>query len=103
MFNNNKANPNPVKFASNVSVGTKGAIGEYAVCVDLLRQGWEVFKAVSPSCSCDLIIQNKDGAKRVEVRTGRTNLYGTVNTVRKHKADVLAIVLRDKIVYEPPL
>ena len=39
------------------------------MAADLLRRGWEVFRAVSPACSCDLIIHRAGVLLRVEVRT----------------------------------
>jgi hypothetical protein len=50
--------------------GTVGAMHEMLACADLLRRGYAVFRAVSPSCICDLIVLNKDRLVRVEVTTG---------------------------------
>lgn len=55
--------------------GVKGAIAELAVAADLLKRGYEVFRAQSSTCSCDLIamIDSEDGTEfemlRIEVRT----------------------------------
>src|SRR5690242_10258699 len=38
-----------------LSSGTAGTVGELFVTVDLLKRGYHVFRAVSPSCPCDLI------------------------------------------------
>jgi len=39
----------------------------------LLRQGYEVFRSVSPHCSCDLLAYKAGKTVRVEVRVGRVN------------------------------
>jgi hypothetical protein len=90
--------------SARVSCGTKGAIGELRVCVDLLGQGYEVFRAVSPSCSCDLIATKQGKSLSIEVRTRGLNKNGTYHYA-KHgvRAETVAIVLPDKIVYTPPL
>lgn len=55
-----------------LSSGTVGAVSELVVCADLLKRGYEVFRAVSPSCSCDLAILKEGKLHRVEVRTATT-------------------------------
>lgn len=54
-----------------LSTGVSGACGELAVSVDLLRRGYEVFRAVSPACSCDLVALKDGKSYRVEVRTSQ--------------------------------
>jgi hypothetical protein len=70
----------------------------------LLLKGFEVFRAVSSACSCDLAILKEGMLKRIEVRTGRrcTNgkIYWPVKT-EVENYDVLAIVLPDEIIYKP--
>lgn len=75
------------------------------VACDLLRRGYEVFRALSPSASCDLAILKAGKLLRVEVRTGyRDRITGQVGTTRTHRADILAIAVHDgSIVYEPPI
>jgi hypothetical protein len=54
---------------ASIPTGTVGAISELAVAADLMRKGYAVFRALSPSCWCDLIA-HKDGVMfKVEVRT----------------------------------
>lgn len=90
--------PNPFPACNK---GTKGAAGELIVCVDLLSKGWEVFRAVSPQCSCDLVAHRAGELVRVEVRTGYRNARGRVVASRKCDADVLAVVLEGfEVVYE---
>ena len=57
----------------DLSFGQIGALGELAVCADLLSRGYEVFRAVSPSCSVDVIAQKNGKISRVEVKTGYIN------------------------------
>ncbi len=58
--------------------GTTGAIAELAVSTDLLKKEYSVFRALSPSCFCDLIAIKKDQILRVEVRTGYKSNSGKI-------------------------
>ena len=86
---------------SGLPSGTIGALGEYRVIIDLLRRGFEVFHAASPSASCDLAVLKSNILYRVEVRTGKYSGSGKIFTTRNHRAEILAIVLPDKIIYQP--
>lgn len=89
-----------------LSPGTAGAVGEMVVCVDLLRQGFEVFRAVSPSCSCDLIALRDKHSWRVEVKQAQRNeITGkvAVNLPNRERCDVLASVIGNEVVYDPEL
>ena len=82
---------------------TVGAIGELRVCADLLAKGDKVFRSVSASCSCDLVIIRNGILLRVEVKTGYIRLDGTYSVsteARASNADILAVVLPEKIIYE---
>lgn len=85
--------------------GTVGAIGEYRATVDLLLKGYEVFKATSPTCSCDLVILRDGKMRRIEVRTAYENkTTGHVSKRRtRFRADSFAWVFPDRVEYEPPL
>lgn len=90
----------------DVSSGTMGAITELMISTDLLRQGWEVFRALSPSCSCDLVISKGGVTRRVEVRTGYIRPNGAIYWPKKGTTpDHYAVVVMalDKLIYEPPL
>jgi hypothetical protein len=83
-----------------------GAISELLVCADLLKKGYEVFRAVSQHCSCDLAILKDKALVRVEVRTAFMNGKGELNYAKPkpEKSDVLALVLKDgNIFYRPEL
>jgi hypothetical protein len=91
----------------DVSSGTMGAITELMVSTDLLRRGWEVFRAMSPACSADLVISKKGVTLRIEVRTGYIRPNGTIywpkkGTVPDHYA-VVVMALDERIRYEPEL
>ena len=89
-----------------ISTGTVGAIGELRVSTDLLARGYEVFRAVSPSCSCDLIARKGGRALRIEVRTAHgspENLKVPSKLKDVGRQDHFAAVLPDQIVYLPKL
>lgn len=50
--------------------GTVGAISEILVSADLMKKGWDVYRALSPSSYCDLIAIKNDTILKLEVRTG---------------------------------
>lgn len=87
--------------------GTSGAISELRVCCDLLAHGFEVFRAVSPSCSCDLAILRDGRLLRIEVRTGYVHKFSGKQSTNRPKTtgkfDLLAIAYAEKVVYEPSL
>lgn len=91
-------NPHP-----KLAAGTIGAIGEYRVILDLLAKGFDVFHAVSPSCSCDLAVLKNGKLFRIEVRTGHYVRGGKYYYTPSFRTDIMAIVLSDKIAYHPPL
>jgi hypothetical protein len=80
--------------------GTIGAINELYVSSDLMARGLSVFRALSPSCKCDLIVMLDNGElKRLEVKTGHITGSKTGDIKIRHGActhdsfDWLAIVL----------
>jgi hypothetical protein len=90
---------------ASVPTGTIGAIAELVVAADLLRKGYEVFRAQSPSCSCDLVILKDDKLLRVEVRTGYRLTSGLSWPKKNFRADIFAVVVHstNAIYYEPDL
>jgi len=87
-----------------VPTGTVGAISELRVCVDLLSRGFEVFRAVSQSCSCDLAILKSGQLLRIEVKTGYKRTDGKpIFSKIVHKADILALCYPTEIIYQPAL
>lgn len=95
----------PAKQHGDLPTGTCGAINEYRVAVDLLKRGYQVFRAMSPSCSCDLAVLHNKRLLRVEVTTGyRVNGRLTHPKAGKNdwrgSADILAVALPDGLHYE---
>lgn len=89
-----------VERAGDLSSATVGAIGELVACSDLLLRGLEVFRAVSPSCSCDLVVSNGQESNRVEVRTANMRIGGSYWVPRNGVYDTLAVVIGKTVVYE---
>ena len=89
---------------NKLSSGTVGALGELRVAVDLMQRGYHVFRALSPSCPCDIIAFRNTTVLRVEVRTAnvRKNDW-SIPRYQRDKCDVYAAVLPDQIIYEPDL
>ena len=82
-----------------LSTGTSGAVAELEVSADLLLRGFEVFRALSPSCSCDLIAQTSSHSFRIQVRTGYVRASdgeycASIDEQDSCHADILAIVVR---------
>jgi hypothetical protein len=85
---------------------TVGAISEILVSADLLKKGYEVFRAMSPSCSCDLAVLKDGKLKRIEVRTGKRIRNGKIYASKDgFRADIFATVVHKEniITYEPKL
>lgn len=85
--------------------GIIGAIGELQVCSDLLIKGYEVFRSVSPHCTCDLVACKDGKCYRIEVKTGVQYETGRIDypKIDYKKADIGAIALKDQIIYVPAL
>lgn len=89
-----------------ISHATYGAAIELIVCSDLLCRGYEVFRSVSPNCSCDALVQKDGRIQRVEIKAG---LYDAEDSIITSQAkppdpsrfDILAIVAENEILYCP--
>jgi hypothetical protein len=57
----------------DLSTVNVGAMSELLVSADLLRRGYDVFRALSQGCYCDLIAVKKNSTLHIEVRTGYTS------------------------------
>lgn len=90
-----------------INKGTVGAISELRVAVDLLAKGYEVFRAMSQSCSCDLAILKNGKLSRIEVRTGYYTINGKLIYSKRDtdngRFDIWAIPTTRGITYDPPL
>jgi hypothetical protein len=81
-----------------------GARSELCATCDLMSKGYEVFRALSPSSSCDLVIIKNGGMRRVEVRTaivGRAPDEISFSTTAKDRGrqDIFAGVVGDQVFY----
>lgn len=84
--------------------GDVGAWGELVVSADLMRRGYCVFRAFSPSCPCDLIAMRDGKLLRVEVTKGRRYVKGGSHFI-PHPAeryDLLAVVFHDGVIEYAP-
>lgn len=81
-------------------------MSELSVCVDLMAKGYEVFRAESPHCSCDLVVLDGGRPIRIEVKSGYRRKDGEIgvptSSLDPTKYDVLAVVT-DEVTYTPDL
>ena len=106
---NNEANTAQRKL--RLTTSTIGAVSELQVSADLLSKGYDVFRSVSPTSSCDLAILQDGKLLRVEVRTGY--FYMTNSGIRRvsrfyshdeGRSDILATAYADGVItYKPDL
>lgn len=61
-------------FCPGLPNGTVGALTEMTVAAHMMRKGYDVFRALSPSCYCDLVATKDNITFRVECRTGYRSL-----------------------------
>jgi hypothetical protein len=94
---------------SRLASATVGALSELLAAVDLMSRGFEVFRALSAACSCDLAVLVDGNLIRVEVRTGKRTANGKLAFPRVQRdggrQDVYAIVvhsLPQEILYLTP-
>ena len=89
---------------TKLKASASGAISEYKVIIDLLIRGFEVFRSVEPGATCDLAILKNGNLLRVEVKTLKYQVNGKPFPLnRPIKADILASVMHDGILYTPTL
>lgn len=94
-------NPKKLKLPTS----TVGAISELRAASDLLGKGYHVFRALSPACPCDIAVLRDGKLLRIEVKTGYRTATGKLykSPAHNNEFDILAMVLPDEIIYEPPL
>ncbi len=80
---------------TGLATGTMGALSELLICADLMKRGWEVFRALSPHSNCDVLALKNGILLKLEIRTGwyyelsdgtLKLVYPTVKTTGKHVA-----------------
>jgi hypothetical protein len=76
--NNARYNKNQTVISATTSRSTVGAISELRVCYDLMRRGFDVFRAMSPNSYADVIAIKNNIIYQLEVRTGRYLVGGTL-------------------------
>ena len=84
----------------NIPNNTRGAINELIVSIDLMKRGYEVFRALSPACSCDLVGFKNKKLFRVEVTSGRIvngKAFGAIHNPSNY--DIFAVVTNNKEIY----
>jgi len=74
-----------------ISTSTIGAAAELRVCAHLLELGYEVFRSMSPNCTCDMVIGKGGIAASVEVKSGARWRDWPSNR-ENISADILAVV-----------
>jgi hypothetical protein len=85
-----------------ISTGIIGAISELTACVHYMGLGYDVFRAVSQSSKCDLIITKNGASHRIEVRTGHkcanlSHVTTSIKRIDQTRFDVLCIVVKGTI------
>lgn len=91
---------------STQSTSTVGAGKELLVCVELLNHGYHVFRSVSPTAICDLVVIAPDGKLlRVEVTKGTYSASGKLVFAYHDpdRYDLLAVATDSQIVFVPPI
>ena len=92
---------------NKIPPGTVGALSELIASADLMRKGFEVYRALSPASSCDVLAIKGKKVFTFEVRTGYKSTDGKRITVNRtnQRAENLIIVIRgtNEIVYEPEI
>lgn len=83
--------------------GQTGATHKLMVCVDLMWKGYEVFRALSPDCPCDMIVMKDGEFLRVQVTTGYKNKSDAITYPHKDPSlyDLLAVIVNGEICYNP--
>lgn len=98
-------------FRFEIPSGTVGVLSEYLASIDLMKKGYEVYRAMSPASSSDLILKKNNKFISIEVRTGKLKINNEKNDVKLHypkhhmRSDHFAIVIpeKNKIIYIPEL
>lgn len=100
---NDRLDPDRTGIPSNKA--RTGCIGEMVACLDLMRQGYEVYKAVNPQSSFDLVAVMDGQMKRVEVKVCEPDRAGFIRQEKilnkEGKFDLLAIVTKSgRVIYQ---
>lgn len=89
-----------VSLYPGLPTGTVGAIQELKAAINLFEKGYEVLRALSPNCSCDLLALKKNKLFSFEVRTAYKNKKGGLCfSTQNIRADHLILVIGNEIIY----
>jgi len=80
-----------------IAPGTVGSISELEVSTYLLKNKFNVFRALSPHCYCDVIAERNGNLYQIEIRTGyrgKNNRLTFEQTLRK-TANLYAVAERN--------
>lgn len=94
-----------------LSPANVGAISELLVCANLMRSGFLAFRNVGPNSPFDIVAYHADTKTilRIEVKSGYATRDGSIicgtskSTKYRDHIDHVAIVVRDAVIYNPPL
>lgn len=94
----------PFSCGEEISPSNKGAFSEMIACADLIRKGYDVFRAVSPASPCDIVAIKDNIILRIEVRTARRYRDGALSHFTCHKdgparSDIYMVVLGSEVLY----
>lgn len=91
---------------ASLSTSTTGAVAELMVAGNLMESGLHVFRALSPTCFCDLAVIHAPDVLMVEVRTAYRKKASDVITWprTKERADFYGLYVREEeLVYYHPI
>ena len=86
---------------TNDTARARGNQSELLVALDLSRRGYEVYYSMVGTTTYDFIVLKDGCLQRVEVKTKKYYLAESSKEVQsmKGKADILAMVVNDEIIY----
>lgn len=79
-------------FSKGIAPGTVGAIAELAVSIDLMKNGFEVYRALSPSSKCDILAIKNGKSYPIEIRSGYINTKNKI-VYPKHRINAPYIIV----------
>lgn len=81
-----------------------GTVAELLVAGELMRKGYDVYRALSPHAPCDLVATMGEVTMRVEVRTVTERADGTLGVAIRpvDQCDMYAFVCGDRIEFLSP-
>lgn len=97
-------NPGPVQRCTSDT----GALSELLVCADLMKRGFEVFRAVSPAATCDMVVLSGKSTLRIQVKTANRLPRGGISYpapkyANQHDHVAAVLISENSITYIPEL